>query len=117
MAPRNTPCGAPSCGGWGEEEARGFAPGKTVLTVAAHAYALTSVAQVRTSARPNIARALAARNARTMPDPQPTSTTSGEGEGVGVGVGVRGAKRVWRNAVSEGEESVSSTRKESSAGS
>ena len=90
-----------------------------MLTVAAHAYALTSVAQVRTSARPNIARALAARNARTTPDPQPTSTTSGEGEGVGVGVGVgvRGAKRARRNAVSEGEESVSSTRKESSAGS
>ena len=34
--------------------------------------------KVRISGLPNIAQALAARNARTIPDPEPTSTTSGE---------------------------------------
>ena len=91
MAPRNTPCGT-----------RDFASRETVFAVAAQAYLLTSVAQARISGRPNIAQALAARNARTMPDPEPTSTTSGEG--------VRGAKRVRRNAVSVDEERVSSRR-------
>lgn len=44
-----------------------------------------------------------------MPEPVPISRTSGAGDEDG--------KAAWRKAVSEGEESVSRRRKESSAGS
>lgn len=59
--------------------------------------------------------ACAVRKAVMMPEPGPISTARGGGEDEGEEEG--GEKRACRNAVSDGEDRVSSSRKESSAGS
>jgi hypothetical protein len=68
---------------------------RTVELVATHASALTSAAIPKTSPRPNIARAFAARKAEIRPEPGPSSRTNGHGEadlalplGLEVGEGV-----------------------------
>lgn len=88
---------------------------ETVRLVAAQAKGETSMAVVRTCVLPKMVEACAVRKAITTPEPGPTSRTNGAGEGEEEGLGE--AKRDERKAVSEGDESVSSRRKESSAGS
>lgn len=87
---------------------------ETVRLVAAQAKGDTSMAVDKTCGLPKMVEACAVRKAITTPEPGPTSRTKGAGEGE---EGLGEAKRDERKAVSEGDESVSSRRKESSAGS
>ena len=83
---------------------------QTVSRVARHALRFTSVPSVRMSLRPKIDCACAATKASTTPDPVPASTTRGvEVEGF--------CNLVESHADSDGEESVSRKRYESSEGS
>lgn len=87
---------------------------ETVRLVAAQAKGETSMAVVRTCGVPKMVEAWAVRKAITTPEPGPTSRTKGV---PGWGEEEEEEKRDERKAVSEGEERVSSRRKESSAGS
>jgi hypothetical protein len=78
---------------------------------------------------PKRVAAWAVKKAMTTPEPQPISTARGAGLAAGsagenaveraaaVGAGRAGEKRPWRKAISGADDSVLSSRKESSAGS
>lgn len=88
-----------------------------VVSLAWHAKRLISVPRLSISL-PNIVLAWAVMKAKTTPDPVPTSRTNGAGDALIAILEFVGWPKRWdRKRISDSDESVSSKRNESSAGS